>query len=166
MTVESVLKAAPPALEIASATGRARYELAEDLIAAHDAAPDPAAVLSLEGGRITARPVRDTKPTPRGRLGPVYRHAPGGGLAVPTGRVLARFPEGDSAAEHEPDIDAAGFRLEEILPYAPHAAWLAPTSGEIVDALRRLEQLAAVPGLEHVEPQLISERGARDRPET
>lgn len=161
VNVSSLLAASPHRLEVQTAGGAATYELAEDLAATHGLESTPAAVLTLEGGKISIQRVGQLEPPATGVLGPVYRQVPGGRLAVPTGRVLVRFAEGDSAAEHKTDLHRAGFRIEEVLAYAPHAAWVRAETGEIVTALRHLDRLATVPGMEHLEPQLITEAHAR-----
>jgi hypothetical protein len=162
MDVENLLASSPRRLEVPTeGGGETSYELAEDLIASHGAGDAAPAVLPLEGGAVSGRRSRGLRPYPEGVLGPVYRQIPGGRLVVPTGRVLVRFAEGDSAAEHEADLSRAGFRLEEVLVYAPQAAWVRAESGGVVGALNDLGRLAAVAGVEHLEPQLISEAHAR-----
>lgn len=94
-------------------------------------------------------------------LGPVYRRDPGGGLAVPTGRALVRFSEGVAADDQRDELAKAGYAVEEILRYAPHAAWVRASSGEIADALRDLSRLEELAQVENVEPQLLSEAAPR-----
>jgi hypothetical protein len=94
--------------------------------------------------------------------GPLYRRAPGGEVVEPTGRVLVRFGADERAAEHEADLAAAGFEVDEVLSYAPQAAWVRPGSGRVVDALRDLDRLQELPGVVAVEPQMIGRRAQRD----
>ena len=94
--------------------------------------------------------------------GPLYRRAPGGEVVEPTGRVLVRFGADERAAEHEADLAAAGFEVDEVLSYAPQAAWVRPGSGRVVDALRGLDRLQELPGVVAVEPQMIGQRAQRD----
>ena len=94
--------------------------------------------------------------------GPLYRRAPGGEVVTPTGRVLVRFADDERATEHEAALEAAGFAVDELLSYAPQAAWVRPGSGRVVDALRGLDRLQEVPGVVAVEPQMIGRRASRD----
>jgi hypothetical protein len=71
-----------------------------------------------------------------------------------TGRIFVRFAEGTDAVAQAPALEAAGFTLEAVPSYAPHAAWVRPTSGDI-DDLRRL------PGVEYAEQQIITEAARR-----
>lgn len=160
MDPKEVVSAAPSALEIGGSGATATYTLADDLIASHDGAT-ASAVLTLEGGAIGVGPVDDVESRNVARAGPVYRHVPSGELAVPTGHVLVRFATGERAEDHETDLADAGFTIEEVLSYAPQAAWVRAASGEISDSLRRLDEVAAVRGVEHVEPQLVSEAHTR-----
>jgi hypothetical protein len=92
--------------------------------------------------------------------GPVYRD-PTGGVVVPSGRVLVRLREGESAEERLDELERSGFRLERVLPYAPHAAWVRSTAGTVGAALCGMERLRGMPGVEHVEPELIGESAKR-----
>ena len=76
---------------------------------------------------------------------------------MPTGRVFVRLGEGEDVRARTSELEAAGFEIEEVPGYAPHAAWLRPRSRRIADALAGVEPLRAVPGVEHVEPELIGE---------
>jgi len=93
---------------------------------------------------------------------PLYQRAPGGEVVEPTGRVLVRFGADERAAEHEADLAAAGFEVDEVLSYAPQAAWVRPGSGRVVDALRGLDRLQELPGVVAVEPQMIGRRAQRE----
>jgi hypothetical protein len=93
---------------------------------------------------------------------PVYA-IQGGSPAVPTGRVLVRFEEHLSAAAQQLAISTAGYLIEQILPYAPHAAWVTSASGEIQAALNAIPRLEALANVVNVEPQLVRpsiQRGA------
>jgi len=88
-------------------------------------------------------------------VGPVYA-TPDGSLAVPTGLIFLRFAEGTSAAEHRGDFERLGFELVEVPSYARHAAWVrARNNGGIGAALAHAADLATLPGVEHVEPQML-----------
>jgi hypothetical protein len=94
----------------------------------------------------------------------VYRRVDGGGIAVPTGSVLVRFAEGEPVERHRRALEGAGFELVESLAYAPHAGWVRAADGTIVDALVGLSRLEDLPGIENVEPQMLSERRPRSDP--
>jgi len=48
-----------------------------------------------------------------------------------------------------------------VLPYAPHAAWVRLTDGDIADAIERSNALRQLPDVEHVEPEMLSPSVAR-----
>lgn len=151
--------ASPRTLRSSTERPGPRYELADDLIAIHGAGRTEGAVLTLSGGRISVEPVDavSAEGLADAALGPVYRRTPGGLLAVPTGRVVVRFAEGDRADRHTEELAEAGYDLEEVLAYAPHAGWVRPSGGGIPDALRKLDRLEKVIGVENVEPQMLGE---------
>jgi hypothetical protein len=153
--VRTILRSPPLRLQLSADPGEVTYELADDLIAAHGADPGPTAVLTLDDISVEPLPTRSRELEDR-VVGPVYRHTADGQLAVPTGRVFVRFAPGDSAARHEEDIAAAGYQVQEVPSYAPHAAWLSAASGTVVDALRGLDRVRRLPGVEHAEPQLLT----------
>lgn len=154
-----MLSRAPAQLRHSTQQPDVAYTLADDVVAAHGDDADGDAALSHEGGPLSiARPGE----APTGAtVGPVYRKD-GGGLAVPTGRALVRFAEGDCAERHHDELAAAGFELEQPLSYAPQAAWVRASSGQITDTLSGLPALERLPGVENVEPQMISEAARRD----
>jgi len=94
-------------------------------------------------------------------VGPVYSAGSNGPLAVPTGRVFVRLAEGNRAEEHRAQFTAAGFDIEQLLSYAPNAAWLRPREGGVAAALGGLEKLHSLAAVTHVEPQLLMERALR-----
>lgn len=153
MDVDALSRAWPTALESAGIA----YALADDLVARHGQPPSPDAVVRLEGDDVSVEPLAAVA----GRgvsvddAGPVYRQVPSGGLAVPTGRIFVRFGEGDKARRHEASLARAGFHIEDVPAYAVHAAWLRADTGSIADALLRFSALRRIPGVEHVEPQLL-----------
>lgn len=134
----------PRELAVSSSSPDQHYELDPELVAPE---PDagPAAVLSSE----------------KAAGGPVYRRSPGGDVVVPTGRVLVRFGPGQRVEEHRGELAAAGYTIDAVLSYAPHAAWVRATSGRTADALGHLDALGALHGVEHVEPQMIGEAARR-----
>jgi hypothetical protein len=121
----------------------------------------PGAVMVLDGGRIAVMP-GDGAPAAAGGadVGPVYE-SPDGALVVPTGLVFVRFADGSSAEARRADLERAGFEIVQVPGYAPHAAWVRARSGGIAASLGRLDVLTALPGVQHVEPQMLSERVGR-----
>jgi hypothetical protein len=93
--------------------------------------------------------------------GPVYSAGSGGPLAVPTGRVFVRLAAPLRPGQRRAELAAAGFEIERELAYAPQAAWLRPAAGGVEAALRGLDALARIPGIEHVEPQMLLERALK-----
>lgn len=91
---------------------------------------------------------------------PVYSSGDDGPLAVPTGRVFVRLARGLSPSTRRAKFEAAGFAIEQSLSYAPNAAWIRPIRGGIAHALSApaLRALRAIPGVEHIEPQLLMSR--------
>lgn len=167
MDVRALLTSAPAELRHSSTQPDPAYTLADDLIATHGAEPGGEGLaLSHEGGNIAIAPAgagaHDLSDA--ATVGPVYRAAHEGGVAVPTGRALVRFGDDDEAERHRDELAAAGFDLEQPLSYAPQAAWVRASSGLITDTLCGLASLERLPGVQHVEPQLITE--AARRPET
>jgi len=134
----------PLELAVSSAAPDQRYELDPALVA-----PDP------DAGPVAVRP------TGHASGGPVYRRGPGGDVVVPTGRVLVRLRPGDEVDAHRAELEAAGYTIDSVLSYAPHAAWVRAASGQTADALGHLDALAQLPGVEHVEPQMIGEASRR-----
>ena len=140
MDVLATVHAAPPTLP-------GGLERADDLVAVH-----------REDG-VALQPPSAAESAP-GTVGPVYRRS-GGSLAVPTGRAFVRFTDGEAAQAHAGSLGAAGWTIEEVPGYAPHAAWVRPARGGVVAALTELEGLRALPGVEHAEAQLLDERAPR-----
>jgi len=161
--VRALLASAPATLRSSSAQPRPAYTLADDLIATHSAQRGgDETLLWHEGGDIKIEPAdADVHGVNAAAIGPVYRDADGGRVAVPTGRALVRFGDNDEAQRHADELAAAGFDLEQPLSYAPQAAWVRASSGLITDTLRGLASLERLPGVRHVEPQLISEAARR-----
>ena len=94
-------------------------------------------------------------------LGAVYESEPGGTPMVPSGRVFVRFAERLRAEDRREQIASAGYVIQQVPEFAPHAAWVEALSGDIADGLRSLSALQALPGVENVEPQILSPRAAR-----
>ena len=92
---------------------------------------------------------------------PLYSLTPGGSPSFPSGDVMIRFGEGIEAAIRQAEIETAGYRIERILPYAVQAAIVRAASGLLSDTLGGVARLAKIPGVENVEPQMISARAKR-----
>lgn len=115
----------------------------------------------LEDGAIAVfRGTPDAAAAGTGKIGPVYR-AGGGRMVVPTGRVLVRFRDGVLAEDRRREIAAAGYGVDQVLPYAPHAAWVRRTHGDIAAAIEQSNELRQLPDVEHVEPEMLSPSAAR-----
>jgi hypothetical protein len=148
----------PDQIRAGTAESAAVYDRNDEFVAVHgDPATMPAGALQLlEDETIGVFRAESLKSVSAGlRVGAVYSPAQKpSSFAVPTGRVLIRFQPGDSVAEHAAEIERAGYRIEEVLAYAPQAAWLF-TDGGIAPALRQIDQLEAITNVQLVEPQLI-----------
>lgn len=157
---------APEHLRIGAGVHERSIVRAADLYAVHDLARDAplsGALLSLDDGAIAVFRAgeADSHRSEDAKVGPVYELHPGGSLGVPTGRVFIRFADSVPAASRREALSRLGYDIEQLLSYAPNAAWLRHHSGRIDEALRGLPQLHAIAGVEHVEPQLQMEQ--RDR---
>lgn len=143
---------APRHLAFSTSRRDVGYELAENL-EADGSADDPiASVRARPSGRVDA----DT------RSAPVYRRTPGGDVVVPTGRVLVRFAETEVAASHSEELQAVGYILDQLVPYAPHAFWIRAASGGVGDALRGLPRLTERFADAHIEPEMVGTRARKD----
>lgn len=146
----------PKQLQIGS-PDPAAYELKADYYALNydpDTTPPAQAIATIDGIAIFAgAPIDPSVATA------VYGLS-GQALAVPTGQVFVRFSSGN-AADRQAAIAAAGYRIAEILDYAPEAAWLQASSGTIADALTQLAALQALADIAAIEPQLLMARSFR-----
>lgn len=163
MDGEDLISRVPRRLPVSTLQPGLHYEIADDLIATRGEQPSTGPTPLMQSDEITVQPVSHVSGTGFGdaTVAPVYRRAPGGGLAVPTGRVLVRFPAGESAGEHEEDLAGAGYVIDEVISYAPHAAWVRARSGDIADTLTQIGHLVELAGVENVEPQMVSEVSRR-----
>ncbi len=89
------------------------------------------------------------------RVAPVYVTEESGSYAVPTGVICIRAVEGSEIEELRSQIEASGYRIEEIPGYARHVALLTSRSGNVAHALSGLERLTAIPRVVAVEPQVL-----------
>lgn len=133
------------------------YVRAKDYYAVRDCGPDDAVVFALNDGEygvVKGRPRRGDA-----RVCAVYEH--GAVLAVPTGRVFVRFAAGVDASQREHDLTQAGYAIDQVISFAPNAAWLRDATGDAAAALSKLEALERLTGVENVEPQLLTPRSLR-----
>jgi hypothetical protein len=93
---------------------------------------------------------------------PVYVLSSGGQPARPSGRVLVRFADPAALARHRQDIEAAGYVIEEVLSYAPQAAWVRAASGNPAEALAAISALERMSEVEEVEPQMLRARALKE----
>jgi hypothetical protein len=126
--------------------GELVFELEDDGIRVYRGAPAEAV-----SGRKKVSPV----------VTPVYGLGGQDSPAVPTGRVLVRFPEGVRIEDRRDPLTQAGYSLVEPLSYAPQAGWVRATSGGIAASLEGIPALAALPDVVHVEPQMLMPRSRR-----
>lgn len=142
----------PRSLPVSTAHPDLRYELADDLVANSSDSNPTASIRAATGPADSPEAAHS---------GPVYRRVPGGDMVVPTGRVLVRFTEGDTAANHQDALRGAGYEVEQVLPYATHTAWVRAATGGVAASLHGLERLTEVPGVVAVEPQMIGPSARR-----
>ncbi len=134
------------------------FHRATDLVAVDGPVPETLksrVVVVIEDGRLTVCRGAARDWPDDADLIPVYRLEGGAIPAVPTGLIFVRFAEEISAAERAPDLARAGYRIERIPPYAPHTAWVMAADGDRARGLRAIDTLKRLPGMAHVEPQLL-----------
>lgn len=124
---------------------RDRYALGGD--------PKHGAEILLEFGSPKQFVVRGPAPDDP-RVSAVYSDD-AGELVLPTGRVFVRFAAAVRPLERTDELNALGLAIEKIPGYAPNAAWLRARSGAIPDGLSALGALRKLPGVEHVEAELL-----------
>lgn len=95
---------------------------------------------------------------------PVYSTASNATPAVATTRIFLRLEDDTPIDSVRSNIEALDLRVDEILAYAPHSAWLEPKSGRVDDALSKLDILRALPRVANVEPQLLRPRSWKNSP--
>ena len=127
-----------------------------------DDQPDAIAVMRDDAtGTFAVHEGQPGRNHPANDVGPVYSAGPDGPLAVPTGRIFVRLTAGVEPEQRRPQFDAAGFDIHRTLSYASNAVWLRPKAGGVAEALLRLDALARVPDVVHIEPQLLMQRARR-----
>jgi hypothetical protein len=92
---------------------------------------------------------------------PVYSLPSTESVVVPTGRVFVRFADAIKAETKGDELKKAGYKIAQTLGYAPNAAWLEATNGDVALALDNLEKLEELADVENVEPQLLAPRALK-----
>jgi hypothetical protein len=157
----------PREFSVETAPQATHYTLADDYYVVSGAGvgqTDLDVEFHIEEGDLTVcrkRHDQTSFPPTTTAVGPVYRLGEHGPLAIPTGKVFVRFAEQTKLEDRQEDVERAGFRVKQILSYAPQAGWVEPRSGEIVDAISRFEELKHIPGVTAVEPQMLMESQRR-----
>ena len=158
----------PVEIEVRSSEGQAvLYHLAPEFYARRSAAPlsrGDRLVQKLDEDFAVFQGPASSSSMAKGNVSPVYRAQPSGMFAIPTGRLWVRFAEGIDATQKREMVEKAGFHLEESPPWATHAAWVRARSGKAADALAATQLLAALPDVEHVEPQMLLPSARKDPP--
>jgi hypothetical protein len=158
------MPAPPRRLRASSRSRDLEYRLADDLVALHRRADKtlaasadvvaelPEAVVVRRGAKKTAE---------RGGTGPVYHAGDPRTLAVPTGKLFVRLKKGLRASARRTAFARAGYEIVGSPSYAPNAAWLAPATGTIAEALSNIGRVERIAGVVNVEPELLRQRVAR-----
>ena len=94
------------------------------------------------------------------QLRPAYRRATGV-LSAPTGRIYLRFSPSVEAVSRKAAIADAGYKIDRVVSYAPNSVWLQASSGDAAEALSRIDELALLPDVENVEPQMLTAKTLR-----
>jgi hypothetical protein len=144
----------PEEITVSTDGGTVRYERVDDCYATRGAPPGASVLATLEDDqlKVCRGNIEDT--TSVGTA--VYRLGKSGPLAVPTGRVFVRFEESTALDSHRHEIERAGFQIESPLSWAPQAGWVRPVSRTVHEALLSFHHLEQIPGVERVEPQMLS----------
>ena len=93
---------------------------------------------------------------------PVYESTAGGTLCVPTGWIYIRFAKDARLQDHASALEGAGFRIVRTLAYASYAGWVVAATGGIAASLNGIGRLDALPGIEEVAPQMLSQASRKD----
>ena len=107
----------------------------------------------MSGGRITYTLCADCDGAP------LYEIAGSDAKATATGNVWVRFAEGIDARSRAEDLARAGYRIERVPGYAPNAAYV--TADDVGTSLANMDALRALRDVEHVEPEMLTERTFR-----
>lgn len=158
----------PPKLRASTEHPEIVYTRARGYYASHRQAGQAgdegdAAVLSLDEGQITVfkgEPKSDA--TDNTQISAVYKAGPS--LAVPSGLVFVRFAKDVAAESQRSALKRAGYAIDDVPPYAPNAAWVRDSDGDIAAALNHIGALEKLANVENVEPQLLMQRALRPNP--
>ena len=117
------------------------------------------AALMLEDDGVTYLVMRG-EPAANADAGAVYM-GNGGLMFVPTGRVFVRLDDDIPLEARAEAFRRLGYMIAQTLPYAPNAGWLEHADKDAAEALRGIPELARLPGVQSVEPQLLTVRAQR-----
>jgi hypothetical protein len=126
----------PDTLSASSESAKHEYRRSDTHFAIHGRKPSPGAAMELNSD--------DTL-------------RPGGRIAVPTGRVFVCLAPGLRFEDHADSFRKAGYEIVETVSYASNAGWVRSAKSSIASALTGLQRLAALPVVENVEPQMLTE---------
>lgn len=158
---EDFLSRFPQEFVVGTSPRPTRYLITRDRFAVLDEVTIPSGEIELEMDDGRVKVIRGTPPLELIESLPqsvtaVFQIDEHGPLAVPTGRIFVRVPEGSRLEDHQRDIEDAGFRIKDVLGYAPHAGWLEAKSKTPCDALTHFMKLQELEGVEAVEPQMLT----------
>jgi hypothetical protein len=148
----------PRTIKASTERGEDQYRVVEGYFAVHGQPAAPGAALHFSPEKIAIYPTDRLAhvDAPRSQLTPAYSLGKGGALAVPTGKVFVRLAADQKFAERAKSFRDAGYEIDQTLSYAPNAGWLRPRSSSIGASLSAIKDLAAMPGVENVEPQMLT----------
>ncbi len=110
----------------------------------------------VQGGALVVIEAQATGAPAGGDDLPVYRVGERGPLAVATGQVHVRLGAGASLRARDAELRAMGFEIAQVPSWAPHSGLLRALGGGVAAALRGIEALRALDGVEAVEPELLT----------
>lgn len=149
----------PAKIEVRSNEGQiVRYSLAPKFYARSSEmsrSPGERFVQRLDDRFAIFQVPASSKSTGEGDVLPVYRAQPSGMLAAATGRLWVSFAEGIGATQKRQIVEKAGCSLDELPSWTTSGAWVRASSGKVADALAAAAVLQKLPGVEHVEPQML-----------
>lgn len=151
----------PESIPLAKEAGNHRYLKSDSMYAVFGESRDSDKILfSFEKPKaVVCSGVPNDSPDPstESSLAPVYQVDGQGPPSIPTGEILVRVASDRKITEIQSKLEELGYTLKNVLSYAPHACLVQATSGKIEDALSGLKNLFGMPGVEHVEPQMLSQ---------
>lgn len=114
------------------------------------------AVLDASALAVCRAPARRAPhhPLPDGAC-PVYALGKKGPPAVATGRIFVRFADHVMLEDRKADLQDAGYRIEEVLDFAPHSGWVTAINGGPARSLSSIDRLEGLDGVVVVEPQML-----------